>query len=60
MTSMGVRENQLSIGVSPGLEGGVKVSFFIRDELTSRQNLRDADRQGLGEQTAAPSQTGGN
>lgn len=60
MTSMGVREDQLSIGVSPGIEDGVKVSFFIRDELISRQNLRDADRQGLGEQAVAPQQAGGN
>lgn len=60
MTSMGVRSDQLSIGVSPGKANGVKVSFFIRDELTSRQNLRDADRQGLGEQTAVIPQPGGN
>ena len=51
LTSMGVREDQLSIGVSPGEEDLLKVSFFIRDDITSRQNLEDADRTGLGEGT---------
>ena len=51
LTNMGVREDQLSIGVSPGDEDLVKVTFFIRDDVTSVQDLKEADRTGLGEGT---------
>lgn len=51
LTSMGVREDQLSIGVAPGDEDKLRISFSIRDAVTSQQNLRDADRRGLGEAT---------
>ncbi len=51
LTGMGVREDQLSIGVFPGPEDLLKISFFIRDEVASRQDLQDADRSGLGEQS---------
>ncbi len=51
MMAGGVRENQMSIGVSPGPEDKLSISFFIRDEISSRQNLEDADRTGLGEQS---------
>ncbi|HPF46260.1 MAG: flagellar motor protein MotB [Alphaproteobacteria bacterium] len=51
LTEMGVRENQISIGVAPGEQDLLKISFFIRDEKTSRQNLKNADRTGLGEVT---------
>lgn len=60
LSALGVRENQLSIGVSSGRENGLKISFFIRDAVSSRQNLRDANRQGLGEQIATIPQAGGN
>lgn len=52
LKTMGVRENQLSIGVATGEEDKIKVSFFIRDAVSSRQSLEEADRQGLGEQSA--------
>ncbi|MCC3860819.1 hypothetical protein [Pseudemcibacter aquimaris] len=55
----GVRENQLSIGVAVGEEDMIKVSFFIRDAISSRQSLEDADRQGLGEQPTAIPPGGG-
>lgn len=51
LTPGGVREDQVSIGVAPGDENKLKISFSIRDAVTSRQDLRDADRQGLGEAT---------
>ncbi len=51
MTQMGVREDQLSIGVAPGEVDKLEISFSIRDAVTSRQDLRDADRRGLGEAT---------
>lgn len=51
MTEMGVREDQLSIGVSPGEDSLLKITFFIRDETSSRQDLKNADRTGLGELT---------
>ncbi len=51
LTSMGVREDQLSIGVAPGDEDVLKISFFIRNAETSRQDLREADREGLGSAT---------
>ncbi|MBL4601494.1 MAG: flagellar motor protein MotB [Emcibacteraceae bacterium] len=51
LTGMGVREDQLSIGVSPGEESLLKISFNIRNEISSKQSLIDADRTGLGEET---------
>jgi len=51
MTEMGVREDQLSIGISPGEDSSLKIVFLIRDETKSRQGLEGADRTGLGEQT---------
>lgn len=51
MTQMGVREDQLSIGVAPGEDDKLEISFSIRDAVTSRQDLRDTDRRGLGEAT---------
>lgn len=58
LKEMNVRENQLSMGVAPGEEDLLKISFFIRNEVTSRQNLKDADRTGLGEPSLLP-QDGG-
>ena len=59
MTDMGVRPNQISIGVAPGDEDLLKISFIIRNEVTSRQNLKDADRTGLGEGSVPMPQQGG-
>ena len=53
LVSMGVREDQLSVGVSPGEENMLKISFTIRDQETAIQNLKEADRSGLGEQSVA-------
>lgn len=53
LIAMGVRENQLSVGVSPGEANLLRISFTIRDQETSQQDLKDADRSGLGEQTVA-------
>jgi|TARA_R110002096_G_scaffold435927_1_gene664304 hypothetical protein len=58
MTSMGVRPDQLSMGVAPGDADLLKISFTIRNEATSRQNLKDADRTGLGERTVPIPQEG--
>lgn len=54
LNEMGVRENQLSMGVATGEDDLLKISFFIRNEVTSRQNLKDADRTGLGEPSLLP------
>lgn len=51
LTALGVRENQLSIGVAPGEEDKVQISFSIRDAVASQNDLGEADRQGLGEAT---------
>lgn len=59
LTDMGVRENQISIGVSPGAVNSLEISFKIRNEMTSKQDLKDADLEGLGEQSTPIPQRGG-
>ena len=59
LVDLGVREDQLSMGVAPGIEDGLKISFSIRDDVNARQNMKDADREGLGEQSVAFPQAGG-